>query len=269
MRTSTTTIAMLILLAGTALSQGYQIEYEYDLGSYASVEFELEPTMIPEYFDLNGDGNMEIVIRDGLDQTEDLLVFIDGATYSEIWSYHHVGSNEISFKGTMDLDGDQDKELLVGSYGEVSIIDYPSGATIASIPKEGNIVVYDFDSDGLPELIVNTAAGVQVWGWDSGTSGVPELPAPGARLDRNRPNPFNPGTVIAYQVQSAGVVRLEILDLKGRMVRALVDGYLSAGEYETAWDGLDDHGGRVPSGAYLYMLRVADFTASRKLVLLK
>lgn len=269
MRTSTATIALLILLAGTALSQGYQIEYEYELDSYASSEFELGPTMIPEFFDLSGDENPEIVIRDPLDQTGELLVFVDGATYGEIWTYHYVGNSEISFKGVMDLDGDLDKELLVGSYGNVLIIDYPSGTTIASIPKEGDLVVYDIDSDGLLELIVDSSTGVQVWGWDPGTSGVPESLAPAARLDRNRPNPFNPGTVIAYQVQSAGAVRLEILDPMGRLVRTLLDGYLPAGEYETAWDGLDDHGGRVPSGTYLYVLRVADFTASRKLVLLK
>ncbi len=70
-------------------------------------------------------------------------------------------------------------------------------------------------------------------------------------------------------MQSTGDVRLEILDLKGRLVRALVDGYLQVGEHEAAWDGSDDRGGRVQGGADLYVLRVGDFAAIRKLVLQK
>jgi hypothetical protein len=95
-----------------------------------------------------------------------------------------------------------------------------------------------------------------------------ELPS-AHRLSANVPNPFNPSTMIYYEIPSAGQVQLEILDLRGRLVRTLVSGRVEAGRHATAWHGVGDDGRRVASGVYLYRLRSGSFVETRSMVLLK
>jgi flagellar hook assembly protein FlgD len=66
-------------------------------------------------------------------------------------------------------------------------------------------------------------------------------------------------------------VQVKIYDVEGRLVRALVDAVQepSADGYVAVWDGKDDRGRRAGSGLYLYQISAPDFSASRKLVLLK
>ena len=69
------------------------------------------------------------------------------------------------------------------------------------------------------------------------------------------PNPFNPRTSILLSLPVPGRARIEIYDLRGRLVRQLMDESLPAGEYARSWSGLDDQGRKVASGVYLVRLR--------------
>jgi hypothetical protein len=92
------------------------------------------------------------------------------------------------------------------------------------------------------------------------------------QLYQNFPNPFNPSTTIVYDIpdeQGQAGVRLWIYDLRGRLVRKLVDRENLPGRYTVNWDGRSDRGERVGSGIYFYRLTVGDFTATRKLVVIK
>ncbi|UCD94487.1 MAG: T9SS type A sorting domain-containing protein [Candidatus Zixiibacteriota bacterium] len=88
-------------------------------------------------------------------------------------------------------------------------------------------------------------------------------------LYANRPNPFNPRTVIAYDVPVASHVRIEVINILGRGVKVLVDEQMTPGRYETVWDGTDESGARAASGIYLYKMKAGDFTRSRKMMLMK
>lgn len=88
-------------------------------------------------------------------------------------------------------------------------------------------------------------------------------------LSQNMPNPFNPSTVIGYQLAEAGPVRLAIYSVLGQEVRVLVDERHEAGRFTVTWNGTDAHGQRVASGIYLYRLQAGDFTAVRRMLLLK
>ena len=66
------------------------------------------------------------------------------------------------------------------------------------------------------------------------------------------PNPFNPSTTIAYELAGDAAVKLEIYDVMGRKVKTLLDGSKSAGYYTVVWNGRDEMGRDVSSGAYLY-----------------
>lgn len=102
--------------------------------------------------------------------------------------------------------------------------------------------------------------------------GVHRLVLPRAfTLQQNYPNPFNPSTVVAYTIPEGALVpvSLVVYDLRGRLVRRLVQGYREAGGYSVSWDGRDENGGQVPSGVYLYRIAAGGFVETRKMVLLK
>ena len=90
----------------------------------------------------------------------------------------------------------------------------------------------------------------------------------GYMLYQNYPNPFNNTTQIPFSLDTSGHVVLEVYDVNGRLVKHLVDGYLTRGDVVT-WDGTDDRGMPVGSGLYFYRLRVNGWESSRKMLLVK
>ncbi|MCI0691182.1 ASPIC/UnbV domain-containing protein [candidate division KSB1 bacterium] len=92
-------------------------------------------------------------------------------------------------------------------------------------------------------------------------------------LQQNYPNPFNPTTAIRFAIEKPGVIRLEIYDLAGRLVRTLINNENKiSGGHLVIWDGRDDHGKPVGSGVYFYRLfsnGSASFEKTRKMVLLR
>jgi PKD repeat protein len=88
-------------------------------------------------------------------------------------------------------------------------------------------------------------------------------------LSQNYPNPFNPSTVIPYSLGEDSHVTLEIYDILGRRLIALVNERVPAGRHFAAWDGRDDNGGQVASGIYFYRLQAGAYTQTRKMLLLK
>jgi hypothetical protein len=88
-------------------------------------------------------------------------------------------------------------------------------------------------------------------------------------LYQNTPNPFNPVTVIRFDLARPGRLQLRIYDVAGRQVRTLVDEPMQTGIHEVAWDGRDESGQRVASGVYLYRLVADEVRQTRKLVVMK
>ncbi len=93
-------------------------------------------------------------------------------------------------------------------------------------------------------------------------------------LSQNFPNPFNPQTMIQYQLPEANHITLKIYNLFGQEVRTLVAGQRKAGYHTEIWDGRDDFGRRVASGMYFYRLSAEPnatqpngFQFTRKMVL--
>ena len=90
----------------------------------------------------------------------------------------------------------------------------------------------------------------------------------------NYPNPFNPETWIPYRLAEDAVVTLTIYDANGQVVRTLDVGHRSAAVYERQsdaiyWNGKNDLGERVGSGVYFYHLSAGNYSATRKMVILK
>jgi hypothetical protein len=99
---------------------------------------------------------------------------------------------------------------------------------------------------------------------------VPPTPGASYVLGQNIPNPFNPSTTIPILLGSSGRgVTLRIYDSAGREVTTLLDGIPPSGLRSVRWDGRDKYGHRVASGTYYYQLLAPDFTAQRKMVLVR
>ena len=89
-------------------------------------------------------------------------------------------------------------------------------------------------------------------------------------LAQNRPNPFNPTTILSFTVPPPGDhVSISVHDVSGRLVRTLHEGAASPGSHDVAWDGRDALGNRVASGIYFARMEAPDFSAARKMLLIK
>ena len=89
------------------------------------------------------------------------------------------------------------------------------------------------------------------------------------QLLQNAPNPFNSQTVLSYFLHAPGPARLEVFTLTGQRVAVLQQGPQQAGYHRLHWDGRDDAGRPVASGAYLYRLVTDEAVLTRKLILLR
>ena len=89
------------------------------------------------------------------------------------------------------------------------------------------------------------------------------------KLNSNFPNPFNPTTTISFSLKETGNVKIEIFNIRGQKVKTLINGLLPAKNHQIVWNGKDDKGKSVSSGIYFYKMRSANYTASRKMILMK
>ena len=85
----------------------------------------------------------------------------------------------------------------------------------------------------------------------------------------NYPNPFNPTTAIRFNLKRATVVELSVYDVRGRLVRNLINSRLDASEHAVEWRGFNNSGNPVAAGVYFAVLRTSRDMLTRKLVLIK
>ena len=90
-----------------------------------------------------------------------------------------------------------------------------------------------------------------------------------SNLYNNYPNPFNPSTVIKFDVAKAGKVTLQIYSVTGKLVAQLVNKKANPGSYSVTWNGTNTHGVKMASGIYFYKLQTIDYQKISKAILLK
>ncbi len=100
----------------------------------------------------------------------------------------------------------------------------------------------------------------------SPVDGLPEL---NFAMSQNFPNPLSGRTTIGFQVPRREWVTITVYDVRGAVVRRLVQGVFEPGRHEVAWSGDDESGSHAASGIYFYRFESGAFTKTRKLVLLR
>ncbi len=88
-------------------------------------------------------------------------------------------------------------------------------------------------------------------------------------LGQNYPNPFNPSTTIPFELEIKTPVSLRIYNMRGQLVKTLLDEKLSRGRYSITWKGEDQNGMKVSSGVYFYRLRTENRNAIGRMILVK
>lgn len=146
-----------------------------------------------------------------------------------------------------------------------------------------SIACVDLNSDGVDEMPIgapfwpsdNRRGRVLVFAGDTTSTAVEDefvVTVPSEiYLAQNYPNPFNSSTTIRFSVKGASPigVSLKIYDLQGRLVNELFGETALPGMNRVIWDGTDDLGQKVPSGAYFITLKTGDILQSRKAILIR
>jgi hypothetical protein len=102
------------------------------------------------------------------------------------------------------------------------------------------------------------------------TNDDPIAPEPGKLiLHQNYPNPFNPSTTISYNLPKTGPVRMDIYNIKGQLVKTLVNQTMLAGTHSVVWDGKDENGRVASSGVYFYRMITPDKVLTNKMLMIK
>ena len=96
-----------------------------------------------------------------------------------------------------------------------------------------------------------------------------QVPITVTALGGNYPNPFNPETTISYDIKDAASVRLDVYNLKGQLVRNLVNADQAAGRYRVIFNARDDKGNTLSSGIYLYRFSAGTYSSTRKMMLME
>lgn len=89
------------------------------------------------------------------------------------------------------------------------------------------------------------------------------------KLQRNHPNPFKSSTTIGYDLKEPSKVVLEIFNLKGQLIRRLLNDSKVSGHHLVEWDGNDEHGNAVGSGIYQYRIKAGNYQNSLRMTLIK
>ena len=210
-----------------------------------------------------------------------------GVTFKPLSASAAYGFWTISVPDTLKSTGPLDFTVTPrDKYSNVSSIDtniivnvssnQTSGFNIGSNPKvitgpttfngtlsgaSGNLVIYVFNSSNTQiygqsaPVVVNPVTGIA-----QTDNALPKAYS----LMQNYPNPFNPTTLIKYDLPKAGLVTLKVYDMLGKEVATLVNGTQAAGHYSVQFNA-----STLSSGVYIYRIQSNNFTAVKKLVLLK
>lgn len=138
------------------------------------------------------------------------------------------------------------------------VVGYQAGSTVQAIETYVQISTNDPDMPSIAiPLSVNPSSNENLVN--------PTITA----LNGNFPNPFNPVTSIRFSLKEAGNVKLSIYNMKGQLVRSLVNAPMNAGNHQLVWNGRDDNGSPVSSGIYLYRMEAGSYRATQKMMLMK
>ncbi len=205
----------------------------------------------------------------------------------------YTGKTLADIRVTVDISHNNSGDLIIKLFSPAGTevrLRYNRGGTIPdivgtfpnSLPVDGPGSLDDFIGEPLvgtwrlniSDTVITVNGQLNFWSLALASaldiSGVQDEISPlQTTLLHNVPNPFNPTTRIAFDLAHNDHTRVAVYDLKGRLVRTLIEARLQAGRHNVIWDGKDTHGRTVASGVYFYRLETTDLTQQAKMILVK
>ena len=169
-----------------------------------------------------------------------------------------------------------DTSLIVGATvtnGTVTATTNSQGAYILTVPVGYHSVTASaagYDSLTIDDVLVNYNLTTTVNFILSETPNDEyEIPVVATALNGNYPNPFNPETTISYSVKEPGKVKLEVYNIRGQLVRTLVDEDQATGHYKLIFNAKDDKGRGISSGVYMLRMQAPGYKKTSKMILMQ
>ncbi len=238
------------------ITSGYQEGLGYDEG--VSAASALGTPGYPQASligDVNGDGTVNI---------------LDLVSVASRFGETAAPEADVNGDGTVNT---EDLVAVANSLGSVAAA--PSAQTLHASHVQQWVTLA---KQTVAESAIETSVAAQPYSYERGIQVLEQLLATlvpkSTALLANYPNPFNPETWIPYRLAKGSDVQLRIYDTQGRLVRHLEIGHQVAGVYQTRsraayWDGRNALGEAVASGLYFYTLTAGDFSATRRMLILK
>ncbi|MGH7451285.1 MAG: SBBP repeat-containing protein, partial [bacterium] len=204
---------------------------------------------------LDGTGNVYVTGSSvGSNEFQDYVTVKYNSAGSQQWAIRYYGlankndiANAIAVDGAGNVYVTGASAAVNGYYNYVTIKYLATSASSAFAETSFDDSEFnDSDGDTLTEIDKNTT-----------------LPT-SYNLEQNFPNPFNPLTTIRFATPTAGKVKLTVFNVRGELVRTLVDGEVAAGYHNITFDASD-----LASGVYFYRLEARAFTATQKMIVTK
>jgi hypothetical protein len=213
--------------------------------------------------------------------------FYNSDNFTLLSSMSAIGKYEYPYYVLPDMNGNGSQEILFANYSlatySVRIRDLSTGATVQSWSDAtfSYALWYVLTTPGsnllkLGMLKTNVTSGTSslvIYSLGVSVTGAAEeqydVTPEQAKLLQNFPNPFNPETRIRYELPTAALVMLEVFDLNGRLVRSFSMNQQEAGTHEVVWNGKDNSGLAVASGAYLYRMVINGAASTKKMLLVR
>ncbi len=228
---------------------------EVRIWNYVRTQTEIQNTMnytldgdepgLMGYWNFNGDNPWDDVSINGNDGApQGSIITINSTAPINDWLSVFPVSASVPTDSSLDIEITFDASNLETGYYESNLVilsNDPEHSEI-TIPVTLNVVETKSDDNLIP-LITN--------------------------LNGNYPNPFNTETTIKYQVSEDSMVKILIYNIKGQLVKTLVNEIKEKGYHTVIWDGSDNNHKLVSSGIYLYKLQVGQSTFIKKMLLLK
>lgn len=225
--------------------------------------------------DINGDGNADVAAA--LSNVNKIgVIFGNGTGGLGTVATYTSGSFPLAID-IGDVDGDNDLDIISSCFssGNYKVYANSGNGTFSNSPitlpasSAGScITVHDRDNDGDLDLSGIDEVDDLLFVYDNNPSiGISlissEVPN-NYTLHQNYPNPFNPSTNIEFEIPQQSFVKLSVYDVSGREIEVLSNQTLKPGKYLAYWNSTS-----YPSGVYFYKLSTADYSESKKMILLK
>lgn len=237
---------------------------------------------IPTFADIDGDGDLDLLV--GSDDNNSSKFYLNnGNNIFELNNTLLAGINfpSGSSPAFVDIDNDGDFDLFIGRlFGSIDFYENIGTKTEPfwqlnnpmlegiKVKQNAHPGFADLDGDGRPDMILGEYDGNFTFYKNlfavSSAENDDHIVINDFHLFQNFPNPFNPVTIIRYQIPDAGFVTLKVYDVLGNEVVTLVDEYTASGKYEVEFDGSE-----LTSGVYFYQVNYKSYLNTGKMILLK